>query len=326
MLALLMLTAALLSFVDCVRALEAQGHRGARGLWPENTLAGFAGALGVGVDVLELDTGLSRDGVVVVAHDSRLNPALTRDADGAWLTSSGPPLRQLTFAGLQQFDVGRALPGSGLARRFPYQRTADGAKIPHLQQVFYLVERAGAVSVRFNVEIKIRPDRSSVFATPEVAALAVIEAIRRARVEARTTIQGFDWRALRAARKLAPNIATAALSAQQSWFDNIEADRIGVSAWTDGYDVDDYSGSVPHLVHASGANIWSPFWRDVNARSIAQAHALGLKVSVWTVNDPRDMQSMLRLGVDSIITDYPDRLRAVLIGRGLRVPRKYVEK
>ena len=91
-------------------AVEIQGHRSARGLWPENTLAAFAGALNIGVDVLELDTMLSKDDVVVVAHDAVLNPNMVRNARGAWISGRLPTFRQLNFADLQLFDIGWAKP------------------------------------------------------------------------------------------------------------------------------------------------------------------------------------------------------------------------
>ncbi len=94
---------------------DLQGHRGARGLRPENTLAAFAHALSIGVTTLELDTAVTLDGVVVVSHDSELNPDITRDASGRWLAQPGPAIFALTFAELQRFDVGRTRPGSAYA-------------------------------------------------------------------------------------------------------------------------------------------------------------------------------------------------------------------
>ncbi|MFQ5954576.1 MAG: glycerophosphodiester phosphodiesterase family protein, partial [Kiloniellales bacterium] len=135
--------------------VEIQGHRGARGLAPENTLAGFALALSIGVTTLELDVGVTADGVVVVAHDPRLNPALARTADGSWLAAPGPPLSSLTLAELRRYDVGRIDPQSRYARRFPDQRPVDGARIPMLAEVVALSRKAGNHTVRFNIETKL---------------------------------------------------------------------------------------------------------------------------------------------------------------------------
>jgi hypothetical protein len=122
-----------------VHAFDLQGHRGARGLMPENTLAGFAAALALGVTTLELDLGVTRDGVVVVSHDSLLNPDHTRGPDGAFLQTPGPPIRSLTLATLKRYDVGRLKPGTAYAATFSEQQAVDGATIPTLTEVFDLV-------------------------------------------------------------------------------------------------------------------------------------------------------------------------------------------
>src|SRR5688572_214117 len=95
--------------------LDVQGHRGARGLAPENTLPAFEKALALGVTTLELDVGVTRDGVVVVGHDPTINPDIARGPDGQWLAARGPAIRELTFAELQRYDVGRLKPGSNYA-------------------------------------------------------------------------------------------------------------------------------------------------------------------------------------------------------------------
>ena len=303
-----------------VVAVEIQGHRGARGLWPENTLAGFEGALRIGVDVLELDVGLSRDGVPVVSHDPTLSPEHTRDANGQWLDSKNLVIRQLSAAQLRAYDVGRLRPDSRSARRFPRQAAVDGQKMPRLRDVFALVERLGAEHVRFNIELKLRPEPTQWFADAKAFARAVHAEIKAAGMAQRVTVQGFDWRALLAMREIDPDIELAALTVEQSWLDNLARGQPGASAWTAGFDLDDHDGSVPHLVHAVGAKVWSPYWREVDAQLLAQAHRLGLTVSVWTVNEPADIEAMLDLGVDSIISDFPDRVRASLARRKQRLP------
>jgi len=134
---------------------------------PENTLAGFAAALSLGVTTLELDLGVTRDGVVVVSHDDHLNPDHTRSTDGAFLETQGPAIRSLTLAELKRYDVGRLKPGTAYAASLPQQRTADGATIPTLAEVFELVHRIKADHVRFNIETKITPDSGAEVATPE---------------------------------------------------------------------------------------------------------------------------------------------------------------
>ena len=123
-------------------AFDLQGHRGARGLAPENTLAAFETALAIGVTTLELDLAMTRDGVLVVSHDRTLNPDHTRGPDGEFLSDEGPAIRSLTLAELQRYDVGRLKPGSAYAASFPEQRAVDGARIPALTELFDLVRRA----------------------------------------------------------------------------------------------------------------------------------------------------------------------------------------
>ena len=119
-------------------AFDLQGHRGARGLAPENTLTAFQIALDLGVDTLECDMAITRDGVVVIYHDLRLNPDITRGPDGKWLDKPGPEISALTFEELQQYDVGRIKPGTDYARQFPEQKAVDGTRIPRLADLFDL--------------------------------------------------------------------------------------------------------------------------------------------------------------------------------------------
>jgi len=298
-----------------VTTFDLQGHRGARGLKPENTLAGFAYALDLGVSTLELDCAVTRDGIVVVSHDPVLNPDYTRDEKGRFLDAAGPTIVTLELAELQLYDVGRLRPGTAYAARFPDQQAVDGERIPRLADVFALARSRGDVEVRFNVETKVSPDRPDLTAAPEAFANAVVDAVRDAGMESRTTIQSFDWRTLSIVRRIAPEIATVALTDQQPGDDTIQAGRPGPSPWLGGLDVDDFGGSVPKLVHASGARVWSPNYRDLDARLVQEARGLGLAVVPWTVNEPREMQRVFDLGVDGMISDRPDRLRSELEAR-----------
>ncbi len=301
------------------QTFDLQGHRGARGLLPENTLAGFARALELGATTLEMDLGISRDGHVVVSHDSRLNPSITRDAHGNWLEAAGPAIHSLSLEQIRTYDVGRIRPDSKYARRFPEQRAVDGARIPTLEEILALAPRAGNAPVRLNVEIKSSPLEPHLTPPPETFARMVVDAVQSAGADGRVTIQSFDWRTLAHVRSLAPGIQTAYLSAQQSWLDNVQAGRPGISPWTAGVDVDDFEGSVPRLVKHAGGDIWSPFFREIDAARVDEAKALGLKIIVWTVNAESDMHEMIDLGVDGIITDFPDRLREIARKRRLNL-------
>jgi glycerophosphoryl diester phosphodiesterase len=301
------------------QAFDLQGHRGARGLAPENTLEGFALALSIGVTTLELDLAMTRDDVLVVSHDRRLNPDHTR-LDGDFLAAEGPPIRTLALAELQRYDVGRLRPGSAYAAAFPGQRPVDNARIPTLAALFDQVARAGADHVRYNIETKITPTSGAETPDPEAFATAVATAIRAAGLARRASVQSFDWRTLVALKRIAPEIERVCLTAEALNFDTIKRREGGPSPWTAGLDVDDLAGSVPRLVAAAGCAVWSPLYRNAKPDDIAVAKALGLKVIPWTVNERADMERLIALGVDGLITDYPDRLRAVMAAREMPLP------
>ncbi|MBX3650233.1 MAG: glycerophosphodiester phosphodiesterase [Burkholderiales bacterium] len=315
----ILLAAALLMAAGGAAGLDLQGHRGARGLLPENTLPGFARALAIGVTTLELDTAITRDGVVVVSHDATLNPDITRGPGGAWITRNDHAIHALSWQELQAYDVGRIRPQTVYAQRFPTQQPVDGARIPRLSEVFDLARRAGNSSVRFNIETKISPEQPRLTASPAVFARTLIGLIRSEKLESRVTIQSFDWRTLQLVQREAPGIATVYLSAQQPWLDNIRAHDVS-SPWTAGFHVGNYGGSVARMVKAAGGAVWSPHFGDLIREQLREAHQLGLKVVVWTVNDDADIARMIDWGVDGIISDYPDRLRRLAAERGLALP------
>jgi glycerophosphoryl diester phosphodiesterase len=316
----LLIAATLLVTTLSAQALDMQGHRGSRGLMPENTLPAFAAALAIGVTTLELDTAVTRDGVVVVSHDATLNPDITRGPDGQWLSRADIAINSLTWTELQQYDVGRIRPDTNYARRFPGQQAIDGTQMPRLTDVFALAQRAGNQLVRFNIETKISPEHPQRTLPPAEFARTLIKLIRSKQLESRVTIQSFDWRTLQVVQQEAPQIATVYLSAQQSWQDNIHAADTS-SIWTAGFHISRYGGLVWRMVRAAGGAAWSPYFGEVTGESVRAAQQAGLKVVVWTVNEPRDMARMIEMGVDGIISDYPDRLRQVAGARGLPLPR-----
>ena len=301
------------------RKLDIQGHRGARGLLPENTLPAFARALSIGVTTLELDCAITCDDVVVVSHDSTLNPEITRSADGLWINHADLPIAQFTYEELQRFDVGRIDPASAYAVRFAQQQSVDGTRMPKLADVFTLARRAGNDTVRFNIETKISPLHPERTVAPDVFAPALINVIQDNTLGHRAVVQSFDWRTLAVVQTEAPQIKTVYLSAQQGFMDNILAHQ-AASPWTAGLHVSQFGGSVPRMVKAAGGAIWSPFWGDVTVSNVREAQSLGLQVVVWTVNTEAEMRAMMALGVDGIISDYPDVLRRVAGERGYALP------
>jgi len=296
------------------QGFDLQGHRGARGLAPENTLAAFSTALGIGITTLELDSVLTADGVVVISHDTVLNPAITRDDTGRWLDAPGPPIRSLTLAQLKRYDVGRIKPDTRYAQSHPAQRGADGERIPTLSELFELVKRQGNTRVRFNIETKISPTRPELTPEPQAIVDALLAVVREHGMSSRVTLQSFDWRTLQIAQRAAPQIPTVYLTSQQSGSDNLSDAR-----WTAGFKLADH-GSVPRMVKAAGGAVWSPHVADADAQGVREAQSLGLKVVVWTVNDPAQIERMLDLRVDGIISDRPDRVRAAMAARGMVLP------
>jgi glycerophosphoryl diester phosphodiesterase len=316
----LVLTAVILMRLSSADAFDLQGHRGARGLSPENTLEGFAIALKIGVTTLELDLGVTKDGVVVVSHDRVLNPDHTRGPDGQFLTSPGPAIRSLTLAELKRYDVGRLKPETAYAASFPQQRPVDGARIPALREVFALTERMGANDVRFNIETKLTPTSGAETPDPDDFAAAVVAVVRDSGMAARVTVQSFDWRVLMALARIAPEVERSCLSVETPQDDTLERGRPGPSPWTAGLDIDDFGGSTPKLVAAARCRVWSPYYRNVSEAVMADANAADLRVIPWTVNERPDMERLIDLKVDGLISDYPDRLRTVLADKGIALP------
>lgn len=309
--------AALVSLGGC-KILDIQAHRGGRALYPENTLPAFANALSLGVTTLELDVGVTRDGVIVVSHDRRLNADVARTSAGNYVASPGAPLFQLTLAEIRTYDVGQIRPGSDYAARYAEQRAVPGTPMPTLAEVLMLVRESGNSHVRLNIETKIDPTAPDESPDPQQFASQVLEVLQAGHFRERVMIQSFDWRTLQFVQQLAPAIPTVYLTQQREPGATVFLDR--PSPWTAGFDPVSYGRSVPRAIKAAGGAIWSPMFRDIDATLIREAHRLGLKVVVWTVNDPSDIAAMINMGVDGIISDRPDLLRDVAAGKGFRLP------
>ena len=226
----------------------------------------------------------------------------------------------MTLAKVKTYDVGRLNPGSKYAQRYPGQQAVDGTSVPTLGEVFDLVNESGNQAVRFNIEIKINPERPDLTWPPKKFAQAVIDVVRAYKMEDRVMLQSFDWRALREVQDLAPEVTTSYLTANQRWLSNLQTGIPGSSPWLNGLDVDEFEGSAARAIKAAGGNIWSSYHKEVDADAIQLAHQLGLSVNVWTVNETSRMRDLIAMGVDGIITDYPERLRQVLLDLGLPVP------
>ncbi|MDM0104178.1 glycerophosphodiester phosphodiesterase [Variovorax sp. J22R24] len=302
---------------DAKPTIDLQAHRGGRALAPENTLAAFSKAVGLGVTTLELDIGLTADDVVVISHDTVLNPDHTRDARGAFLASKGPAIRSLQLAQLQAYDVGRIDPASNYAKAFRKQLINDGERIPTLAALFDRVREMGADQVRFNIETKLEPARPDETASPEQMVRALLVEIDKAGMSQRVTIQSFDWRSLALVAQQAPQLPRAYLTSPRTLKD---------SRWTSGLRIEDF-GSAPRLVKAAVGDsqapvIWSPAFNDLTLAQVKEAQALGLRVLPWTVNERADMARLMDWGVDGLITDDPAILRDVMSERGVPLPAR----
>lgn len=295
-------------------AFDAQGHRGARGLAPENTLAGIERALVVGVTTIEIDIVLSADGVPMVHHDTTLNPDLTRDANGRWLQARGPALNTLTAAQLAEYDVGRINPSSQYARDHAQQQAADGARIPTLAALFERVKRLRADHVRFNIELKRNPTRPLDSTEPDAFVRAVLDVVNAHGMAQRSNLQSFDWSLNAATRRQAPDMALAFLTAQLPRFNTV-----ATGEWTVGMRLAQHK-DVPAMVAAAGGKVWSPHFGDLSQGLLQRAREEGLRVIPWTVNEVSDMARLIDWGVDGLITDHPDRLRSVMQERGMVLP------
>lgn len=299
-------------------AFDLEAHRGGRGLLPENTLPAFANALSMGVDTLELDVGVTADGEVVVSHERGLNPDLARDATGAYVTPPGTPFVKLQFAAVRSYDVGQIRPDSAYAKQFPDQRAIPGTRIPTLREVFALVRKSGNARVRFNIETKIDPGHPEESLDPQGLVAKLLGVIEAEGFAERVMIQSFDWRTLLLVQQQAPRIPTVYLTLQRGSAPTVVLDK--ASNWTAGFSPADHGGSLPRTIKAAGGAIWSPYFGDVTAALVSEAHSLGLRVVVWTVNKPEDMARMIETGVDGIISDRPDLLRQVAGEKGIALP------
>lgn len=300
------------------RSLDIEAHRGGRALLPENTLPAFANALTMGVDTLKLDVGVTADGEVILSHERGLNPDLARDASGAYVAPPGTPFVKLRLQEIVSYDVGQIRPDSAYAKQFPEQRSVPGTRIPTLKQLFALVRKSGNDRVRFNIETKIDPNHSDETREPQGFVAALLGVIAAEGFSDRVVIQSFDWRTLRIVQQAAPAIPTVYLTLQRGSNPTVALDK--ATPWMAGFNPADHAFSLPRTIKSAGGAIWSPYFGDVTSALVAEAHDLGLRVVVWTVNRSEDMTRMIEFGVDGIISDRPDLLRQVAGEKGMTLP------
>jgi glycerophosphoryl diester phosphodiesterase len=267
------------------QTFDIERHRGTRGLRPENTLAAFGKALQIGVTTLELDTGVTKDGVVVVSHERRISPLECQDTGGNHVV--GRLIRDLTLAEIQTLDCGTRHPPNPATDPFVGTREAvPGTHMPTLAQVFELANRYGADGVQFNIETKIDPTVDDTVPPAEFAS-RVLGVIERFGMVERSLLQSFDWRTLVEAKKQRPAVRTVALAQAPTIFPG--------TPWTAGVPIaaDAWQGSLAKVVKSIGATILSPRFQDLTDPLIAAAHRQGLHVVPWTVDDAPTMGSLI---------------------------------
>jgi len=308
-------------------------HRGGAGLWPENTMEAFERAIDMGADGIELDVHLSHDGQLVVHHDESLKPAIARGPDSEWLTRPTPLIKELTARELHTYDIGRLRPGAGYAARYPEQVPFDGARIPLLADAYALVARAAKPGFRLYVELKTALLDLSQSADPVALADAAVALTRAQGLSETVTFVSFDWRALKHAKEIAPDILNAFTTLPFFQIDPADAaatrDKPGSedetirrasaagAPWAAGFDWRKQKGAsfAERMLRgiASGpADGWFAWHGDVTAATAALAAELGLAVSCWTVDEEPEMKRLAALGVEAILTDRPDRLKKLM--------------
>ncbi|MDH6228299.1 glycerophosphoryl diester phosphodiesterase [Streptomyces sp. MJP52] len=322
------------------RQFDLQAHRGGTAMTVENTLPAFARALELGVTTLELDVQITEDGHAVVTHDRDVQERKCRDTGPAFPGDPEYPyvpgkkyVKDLTLAQIRTLDC-----GSLRQAAFPAQRLAPGARMPLLSEVYALVQRYRAHGVTLNVETKVEAGAPWETAPRERFVRTVVSETRRARMVRQVTVQSFDWGALMRVRELEPRLPVVALTNGQQF---LQQGVPGASPWLGGLDIDDFEGSLQRRYVAAaasfGADAVSPVHGDpqgggtgtpgyvpfTTRELVAAAHREGMEVVPWTVDDPATVRHLLGLGVDGLITDAPDAVRAVLAERGHRLPRAY---
>ncbi|WP_375482481.1 glycerophosphodiester phosphodiesterase family protein [uncultured Mycobacterium sp.] len=287
-------------------------HRGGSGETTEESLRAFGKALEVGVSTLEFDIGITRDGQPVVWHDLTIEPAKCADTGPAFAGDPQYPyvgklVHDLTLAQIRTLDCGKRLD------EFPHAEVVRGNKVATLPEVFALTDSYRA-DLRYDIETKVDAADPATSAWPQEFVDVILGAVRSAGKVDRVEIESFDWRTLPMVRQAEPSIPLVALWSAATWTPG--------SPWLAG--INPAFISDP-LVGAKmvGADIVSPSYSVVDEAFVDRAHALGLTVMSWTVDDAATMRAQIAAGVDGIITNYPASLRTVMAQLGMPLPRAY---
>lgn len=273
---------------------EIQGHRGSRGLMPENTIPAFKKAIDLGVHTLELDVIISKDKKVVVSHDPFFNPNCSTDPSGKFITKENQGnLYQLTYEEIKKYDVG--LRGN---KDYPEQQKVAVYK-PLLEDMIRESEKyakaKGVKPLKYNIEIKSEEKEYDI-SQPKVEEFSdlVYKIIIKQLPPERVTLQSFDYNVLK------------------FWHKQIEQKKykpIILSALIEPFDNNDVKFNLEKL--GFKPQIWSPYFAQATEKRVKELHELGIKVIPWTVNKREDMEKVKAVGCDGLITDYPDRAKGL---------------
>ena len=307
---------------------DLEAHHGGRDVRPENTLYSYAYAIELGATSIECDMQLTKDGQIVMSHNPILNSDITRDENGNYIENNKYDIRLMTVDELKKFDVGIMDPNCGeyYDLHGKTQFTYD-AKIPTLEELMQLIQSYGDKNIVLNIETKSYPDPVSAGyknnAVPKKFVEVFNNIVKKYDMDDRVVLQSFDWQTLIEMKKLNPNISTSALWQEQpSWGRDSESLRRyekKKSPWLGGLDIKDYQGNPVKAAHAIGADIISSYYTEISKQDVDEAHSLGMKVVPWTVNNEKDMNMLLDMGVDGIISDKPWLLKQVLEKRNIKL-------
>ena len=292
------------------------GHRGAAGLMPENTMAGFEKAVELGVDIIELDVHLTADNEVVIYHDARLNPATTRDDNGDWVDGD-LLIKNMTLAQIRTYDVGKLNHSEKYAQKYPDQESVEGERIPSLRDVLQLV-RSSENKPQIFIELKYSPLNSTETKTRKEIANAVADIVKEENMVNRINVISFDWGILSYFHNLLPEVPTGYVTIAKKDFDTLKINEPGVSPWTSKIDIDDYD-SIAMAIKSAGGTYWITNFKHATGHkkyltsdTIKNAHSVGIKVIAWTPDKASDMKKLIEMGVDGITTNRPDILLSFL--------------
>ena len=284
--------------------IKIYGHRGARGVLPENTLESFKYLFENNIYAYETDILISKDFIPVITHDFRLDPSYTKDINDNWIEDENIKIIDLTYDQILQFDVGKLNKLSKYGRKFINQKSLQNQKIPKLSELLKLTSDNIVEDLLINLEIKSTPIEKNLTPEPDEMVKIIIDEVSRSNLEDRIIYSSFDWRVLREIKERDSKIPRAYLTsgARGKIYDK--------SPWLDFTPL--HNGvELPELIKALGGSAWHPNYKDVNKEIVQISHDKGLPVNVWTVNRESDMLRMIDYGVDGIMTDYPLKLKEI---------------